>query len=124
MENWITRLVATICAAGSIALFWTFGMFVAVPWRDNRMLQLDAVELQVVVVPLLVGIAVGWGALHLLAISDRESNPKLYTAMRTLLIIAAIAATFSGISWSSALSPTTGKSAPIDNAPTAVTPSR
>jgi hypothetical protein len=27
MEKWITRAVAALCAAGSTALFWTFGIF-------------------------------------------------------------------------------------------------
>ncbi len=102
MENWITRFVAAVCAAGSIALFWTFGMFLAVPWREGRMLSLDAVEMQVVGAPPLIGLAVTWGALHILAISDREANPRAYAAMRTLLIIANIAAIFSGMSWSEA----------------------
>lgn len=102
MENWITRFAATICAAGSIALFWSFGMFVAVPWKEGRMLALNAVELQVVGGPLLVGLAVGWGALHILAISDREANPKVYAAIRVALLIAAIAAIVSGMSWSQA----------------------
>ncbi|MBI4741459.1 MAG: hypothetical protein HY777_07945 [Betaproteobacteria bacterium] len=126
MENWITRLVAAICAAGSIALFWTFGMFLAVPWREGRMLSLDTIELQVVAVPLLVGLAVTWGTLHILAISDRETNPRVYAALRTLLVIASIAATFSGMSWSQARLPDSGGSkAPAENSPpAALTPSR
>jgi hypothetical protein len=102
MENWITRAAAAICAAGSIALFWSFGMFLAVPWREGRMLALNAVELQVVGVPLIVGLVVGWGALHIVAISDREANPKIYTAIRTGLLIAAVAAAIGGMSWTQA----------------------
>jgi hypothetical protein len=102
MENWITRAAAAICAAGSVALFWSFGMFLAVPWREGRMLALNAVEFQVVGIPLIVGLAVHWGALHILAISDREANPRFYAAVRAGLLLAAIAAVFGGISWTQA----------------------
>jgi hypothetical protein len=102
MENWITRAAAAICAAGSVALFWSFGMFLAVPWREGRMLALNAVELQVVGVPLVVGLAVGWGALHILAISDRATNPKLYATIRAGLLIAAVAAVMGGVAWTQA----------------------
>lgn len=102
MENWITRLVAALCASGSLALFWTFGMFLAVPWKEGRMLSLDKVELQVLGVPLLVGLAVTWGALHILAISDRAANPRTYTTILALLIAASLAAIASGMSWSEA----------------------
>ena len=102
MENWITRFVAAICAAGSIVLCWTFGMFFAGAWHEGRILSLNAVELQVVGVPPLIGGVVLWGALHILAISDREANPRVYAALRTLLIVACIAAIFSGVSWSQA----------------------
>lgn len=102
MENWITRLVAALVAAGSIALFWTFGMFLAVPWREGRMLSLNLVEVQVIGIPLLVGLLVIWGALHILAISDRETNPRLFGAIRVALFAAAIAATLGGAAWSQA----------------------
>lgn len=102
MEKWITRGVAAICAAGSAALFWTFGMFLAVPWREGRMFALNTIEMQVIGVPLLVGLAVGWGALHILAVADRESSPRLYSTLRVVLAIVAIAAVFSGMSWSQA----------------------
>lgn len=99
MENWITRFVAAVCAAGSVTLFWTFGMFLAVPWRESRMLSLNATEIQVVWVPPLIGLAVLWGALHILAISDKETHPKVFATMRVALIVACIAAIFSGLSW-------------------------
>lgn len=122
MEKWITRGVAALCAAGSAALFWTFGMFLAVPLREGRLLALDRIELQVVGVPLLTGIAVGWGALHLLGLADREKgnaeNPGnvdpensqasaaphkgrqlLYAAA---LLAMALAAAFGGMSWTQA----------------------
>lgn len=102
MENWITRIVAALCAAGSVTLFWTFGMFLAVPWRESRMLSLNATEIQVVWVPPLIGLAVLWGSLHILAISDKEANPRVYATIRALLIIACIAAIYSGMSWSNA----------------------
>lgn len=102
MENWITRLVAALCAAGSCALFWTFGMFLAVPWREGRMLSLNMVEAQVIGVPLLIGLAVAWGALHIAAIADRESNPKIYAVIRLALFIALVAAALGGAAWSQA----------------------
>lgn len=102
MENWITRLVALLCGAASCALFWTFGMFLAVPWREGRMLSLNMVELQVIGVPLLIGLLVAWGALHIAAIADAENNPKLYTAIRLALLATAIAATLGGAAWSQA----------------------
>ena len=102
MENWITRFVATLCAAGSAALFWTFGMFLAVPWREGRMLSLNMVELQVIGIPLLVGLLVTWGALHIFAMADQTTNPKLYAAIRGALFIIAIAAAISGTFWSQA----------------------
>lgn len=102
MEKWITRGAAALCAAGGIALFWSFGMFLAVPWREGRMLALNMVELQVVVVPLLVGLAVIWGALHILAMADRESSPRVYAASRLILLLASIAALFGGMAWTTA----------------------
>ena len=102
MENGITRLVAAIVAAGSTALFWTFGMFLAVPWREGRLLSLNTVELQVIGIPLLVGLLVTWGALHIFAIADRDNNPKLFRAIRFVLFAANIAATIGGAAWSQA----------------------
>ena len=102
MENWITRFVAALCATGSTALFWLLGVFVAVPWHEGRILALNRVELQVIGVPLLVGIAVAWGALHLFALADRGINPKVYATIRALLIILSIAAVIGGISWTQA----------------------
>ncbi|MEF8699791.1 MAG: hypothetical protein V5B32_08760 [Candidatus Accumulibacter sp. UW26] len=99
MEKWITRSAAALVAAGSLALFWTFGVFVAVPWRESRMLSLNAVELQVLGIPLVAGILVAWGALHLLAIADRADSPRLYPAWRGALLIAALLATYGGASW-------------------------
>lgn len=99
MDNWITRIVATICAAGSIALFWVFGVFIVVPWRAGRMGALNLAEIQVIGVSLLVGLAVNWGALHIYAIADREANPRVYATIRALLIIVSIAAVYVGVSW-------------------------
>ena len=99
MEKWITRGVAALVASGSIALFWTFGVFLAVPWRENRMLSLNSVEWQVLGIPLLVGMAVTWGALHILAIADRETSPRLYFAICVALLIASTMAVLGGMSW-------------------------
>ena len=102
MENWITRIVATLCAAGSTALFWTLGVFIAVPWREGRMLALNRVELQVIGVPLLIGLAVAWGALHIFAIADRDANPRVYKTIRALLILVSLAAIAGGTLWAQA----------------------
>lgn len=102
MENWITRIVAILCAAGSTGLFWTLGVFATVPWHEGRMLALNRTELQVIGVSLVVGIAVAWGALHIFAIADRASNPRIYATIRAALVIASIAAVIGGISWTQA----------------------
>ena len=102
MENWITRFVAILCALGSTALFWTFSVFVAVPWHEGRMLALNRIELQVIGVPLVVGLAVLWGALHIFAIADRVSSPRIYATLRVVLIAVSIAAVIGGISWTQA----------------------
>jgi hypothetical protein len=102
MENWITRFVAAICAVGSAALFWTFGMFLAVPWQEGRMFSLNKIEMQVIGIPLVVGALVTWGALHILAIADREANPKVYAMLRLALFAAVLAATIGGMGWSQA----------------------
>lgn len=102
MEKWITRAVAAICAGGSTALFWTFGIFLAVPWHESRMLSLSKVELQVLGIPLIAGLAVGWGALHILAIADRSSNPRAYRTLCVALLIASVLAVLGGMSWTQA----------------------
>lgn len=99
MENWITRIVAALCAAGGAALLWMLGVFAAVPWHEGRMLALSRAELQIIGVPLLVGVAAAWGALHIFAIADRQDKPKTYAAIRALLILASLAAVFGGAFW-------------------------
>jgi hypothetical protein len=84
MEKWITRVVAALVACGSLALFWTFGVFLAVPWRESRMRSLNSVEWQVLGIPLLVGLAVTWGALHILALADRETRPSCVAVFHDL----------------------------------------
>jgi hypothetical protein len=99
MENWIIRIAAALCAAGSSALFWALGAFIAVPWREGRLLALNAVELQLIGAPLLLGLAVAWGALHILAIADRDLHPRLYSAACALLLIASLGAASAGLAW-------------------------
>ena len=99
MENWLTRIAATLCTAGAIGLLWMFGVFVSAPWQQGRMLTLSGAELQLIIVPLAVGVAAAWGALHLLAIADRRERPRLYQTLRALLIIATIAAVLGGSAW-------------------------
>ncbi|MQY51105.1 hypothetical protein HCX48_06215 [Rhodocyclus tenuis] len=103
MDQWITRFVALLCAAGSAALFWSFGMFAAVPWRDGRLFAMTPVEWQVVGIPFLAAIAVGWGALHLFALAGDAPDEAAHRGRRLrlfLLIAVAIAAAASGASWS------------------------
>jgi hypothetical protein len=99
VETWITRIVALICAGGSSALLWFFGVFVLVPWREGRMLSLTMAEFQVIIVSLLTGIAVTWGALHLFGLADRSERPKLYAVIRLLVSVASTAAIISGNFW-------------------------
>ena len=99
MENWLTRIVALFCASGSAGLLWTFGVFVVVPWRDGRMLSLNAGEVQVIGASLLLGLVASWGALHVFALADRASHPKIYATIRILLIIAWMAACIGGMLW-------------------------
>ena len=99
MERWIIRLVALCCASGSAGLLWVFGVFVVVPWRAGRMLSLSGSELQVLGASLLIGIAVGAGALHLLALGDKTSNPKTYAVLRVALIALLLAAMVTGMRW-------------------------
>lgn len=102
MEKWITRGAAAICAAGSTALFWTLGVFLAVPWHESRMLSPSNVELQVLGIPLIGGLGVAWGALHILALADRTANPALYRSLCIALVIGSLLAVYGGMSWSSA----------------------
>ncbi len=99
METWITRIVALMCAGGSSALLWFFGVFVIVPWREGRMLSLTMTEFQVIVVSFLAGMAVMWGALHLFGLADRAERPKVYAAIRLLFSIGTITAVISGVFW-------------------------
>ena len=99
MENGITRIAAGLCAAGSAGLFWTLGVFLAVPWRDNRLFELDRAEAQLIAVPLMLGSLVAWGALHIVAIADRAQRPRIYAALRALLVVALLAAAGSGMAW-------------------------
>lgn len=99
MDNWIIRIVAALCAVGSTALLWTLGVFAAVPWHEGRMLALDRIELQIIGIPLVVGIAAAWGALHILGIADRADSPRTYATIRATLIVTSIAAVIGGAAW-------------------------
>lgn len=101
MDQWITRFAALLCAAGAGALFWTFGMFVAVPWHEGRLLAMNPVELQVVGIPFVAALAVGWGALHLLTLDAEGSDSKgKWRARIAVFALLALAATAGGASWS------------------------
>jgi hypothetical protein len=64
------------------------------------MLALERIELQLIGVPLLTGLAAAWGALHLYALADRGVNPKTYATIRAMLVIASMAAVIGGMAWS------------------------
>lgn len=102
MEKWITRVVAALCAGGSTALFWAFGVFLAVPWHESRLLSLNGIEMQVLAIPLFAGLAVAWGALHILALADRADNPRTYYAICLTLLVGSALAVAGGMAWSSA----------------------
>jgi hypothetical protein len=99
MEKWITRAVATLVALGALGLFWTFGMFTAVPVQQGRLGELSATELQLIGIPLLIGLLVSWGALHLFALADREARPRLYAAICAAMLLVVLAATYAGAQW-------------------------
>lgn len=105
MDTWITRFAALLCAAGATALFWSFGMFVAIPWREARMLAMNAVEMQVVAIPLVAGLAVGWGALHLFSLASDEESPQPRRARLAVFALVALAAMAGGLSWTLARVP-------------------
>lgn len=96
MQDWIVRASAALCAGGSIALYWTFGFFLAVPWREGRLLSLNGVEWQVLLVPLLAGTAVAWGTLHLLAMVDR-ARPRVFGVCRAAVLLFSLAAVYCGM---------------------------
>jgi hypothetical protein len=60
------------------------------------------VELQVLGIPLIGGLLVAWGALHILAMADRPPAPALYRSLCIALLIASLLAVYGGMSWSSA----------------------
>jgi len=105
MEKWITRSVAVLCAGGSTALFWIFGVFLAVPWRENRLLSPTPAELQLLGASVLIGLAVAWGALHILALVDGTSSPWRYRASGMLLLALSLGAVYGGMAWTSARFP-------------------
>ncbi len=102
MEKWIIRGVALLCACGGLGLAWAFGAFAAIPLRDGRLFDMNTSEMQIIGISLGAGLIVAWGALHLAAIADKESNPRGYRILRAgygLVLLAAIA---TGASWSMA----------------------
>lgn len=102
MEKWITRAVAALVATGGLALFWVFGLFAAVPWREGRLLAMNAIELQVTGISLIAGLAVLWGTVHLFGLADRADSPRLFQAVRLGLALLAVAAIFTGAAWTEA----------------------
>ncbi|HPP47140.1 MAG TPA: hypothetical protein PLF25_06515 [Accumulibacter sp.] len=102
MEKWISRAVALLVALGGLALFWTFGVFVAVPWRESRLLSLSSIEMQILGVSLLAGIAVIWGAQHILALADAQDNARLFKILRAALFLASLLAVINGGLWTTA----------------------
>lgn len=100
MEQWITRSMATLVALGALGLFWTFGMFSAVPVQQGRLFALSGAEMQLMGVSLLAGLATAWGALHLFSLADRERHPRWFAAIRLVFMLAALLAAAVGVDWS------------------------
>jgi hypothetical protein len=100
MEKWITRSMGVMVALGALGLFWTCGMLLAVIVEQGRLTSLSGTELQLIGISLLGGLAVAWGALHLFSLADRETSPRIYTATRIAMLLAALAAAGVGASWS------------------------
>lgn len=99
IERWIIRFAAFCCACGAACLFWVFGVFIIVPWRADRMLALNASEIQLLGASLGFGLLTGWAALHLFALGEKETYPANYRFLRTLLIVTLCAALISGTLW-------------------------
>lgn len=100
MERWIIRSVALLCAAGGLGLFWAFGAFTAIPLRDGRVFAMTTTEMQLAGIPLVAGLLVAWGALHLLALGDRETAPRVFQAVRVVYAGTLVAACIAGAVWS------------------------
>ncbi|MBI2308160.1 MAG: hypothetical protein HYU78_12740 [Rhodocyclales bacterium] len=100
MERWIIRSVALLCGAGSLGLAWAFGAFTAIPVRDGRIFAMSATEMQLAGIPLVAGLLVAWGALHLLALGDRETAPRTFQVVRLAYAGALVAASIAGAVWS------------------------
>lgn len=99
MEAWLARILGLLCALGGWGLLWTFGALITVPWHEGRLLALNRAELQAVGVPLLIGLAVVCGAVHIFAIADRKERPSLYAWERGALLLAGLAAALAGGTW-------------------------
>ena len=105
MEAWLTRSVALLCALGSWGLMWTFGALLTVPWHQGRLLDLNRAELQAVGIPLLAGLLVLWGTVHLFSLADRKNSPRLFALESTLILLGGLGAAFAGCSWTLARLP-------------------
>ncbi|MDX9705961.1 MAG: hypothetical protein RBT86_00100 [Azospira sp.] len=100
MERWIIRGMAVLCGFGALGLAWAFGAFSAIPLRDGRLFGMSGTEIQLVAIPFVGMLAVGWGALHLLGLADREENPRAFRLLRIVYGFALLAAIAAGASWS------------------------
>ncbi len=100
MEKWIIRGVALLCALGGLGLAWAFGAFAAVPLRDGRLFQMNGTEMQLVAIAFVGTLAVGWGALHLFGLADRDDSPRAYRVLRVVYGATLAAAIAVGAAWS------------------------
>ena len=66
---------------------------------------LDRFELQVILAPFLIGLAVTWAALHIFALADRKERPALYAVICVLVVAAALGAFAGGVNWTLARLP-------------------
>lgn len=100
IERWIIRGVAALCAGGGLGLAWAFGVFLAIPLRDQRLLAMSRSEAQIIGIALVGLLFVAWGAQHLLAMADAKERPRTFRSLRAAYALTLAAAALSGAFWS------------------------
>ena len=83
-----------LCVSGALLLASGFAWTLLRHWDIA-----SGSELQILGASLLIGIAVGSCALHLLALGEKPTAPRRYAALRAALIAFMLAAIILGIRW-------------------------
>jgi hypothetical protein len=84
-------------------MFWTFGIFLAVPWHESRMLALNSGRAASARHPADRRDCSSPGARCTFSrMADRTANPALYRSLCIALVIGSLLAVYGGMSWSSA----------------------